>query len=140
MERLPFLIIITFLAVFPLFFAGIVWLLSVMSGWRRLAEEYGSDGEFRRAFMHMQSARMGFVNYNSVLKAGVYRDCLYLRVVFFFRPGHGPLVIPLADISGREGGSFFGSGVSLSFRQAPEIRMRITVRLAEGMERQSGGA
>jgi hypothetical protein len=103
-----------------------------MSGWRRLAEEYGSDGEFRRAFMHMQSARMGFVNYNSVLKAGVYRDCLYLRVVFFFRPGHGPLVIPLADISGREGGSFFGSGVSLSFRQAPEIRLKAwSVRAVE---------
>jgi hypothetical protein len=140
MEKLSFLIIIAFFAVFPLFFAGIIWLLSVMSGWSRLARDYGSDREFRGAFMHMHSARMGLVNYNSILKAGVYQDCLYLRVIFFFRAGHRHLVIPLAEISGRETKGFLGSEVALSFARVPDMRMRITGRLAEGIERQSGGA
>lgn len=84
---------------FPLFWCGVVWLISRF-GWHRLARHYrATAGRPREGrFEFMGSGSFGLGDYRGCLIAGVTPPGLYLSVWFLFRPGHPPLLIPWAAI------------------------------------------
>ena len=77
---------------FPVFFAA-MWiavssLLSRMGGWNSLGEYYRSAGAFSGKKWHMQSLRVGMVNYGSCVTLGADLSRLFMSVMFIFRIGH----------------------------------------------------
>jgi hypothetical protein len=98
-EALP----IFFFALFPLAFV-LLWcfvclLLSFVSGWRRLALSYATDQPPHGTPFPWQSGNVGFVQYRNCLNIYVAEDGLYLSVVWLFRLGHKPLLVPWSAIN-----------------------------------------
>jgi hypothetical protein len=73
--------------------------LSWASGWRALARRYRTSGEPGGVRFSMQSGRVGVVDYNRCLTVGVSAEGLYLAMLFFFRVGQPPLLIPWSDLT-----------------------------------------
>ena len=111
---------------------GISFLLSIFSGWRQLSRHYRSNGLFGGHRFYFQSAAMRLrASYNRVLIVGVNSEGLYLSILFPFRVGHPPLLVPWEDISWTEKpGRFFG-GFKLQFARSPSIPFLISRRLME---------
>ena len=118
---------------------GISFLLSVFSGWRQLSQYYRSSGLFEGRRFYFQSGAMRLrARYNSVLILGVNSEGLYLSILFPFRVGHPPLLVPWGDISWTEKpGRFFG-GFELQFARSPSIPFLISRRLMEKIANAAG--
>jgi hypothetical protein len=89
-------------ALFPFFFVG-MWcfvslVLSHTGGWHRLAEKFRAFRPAAGRRYWMQSARMGLVNYNSILTIHVSDEGLHLAVWWMFRLSHPALMIPWSEI------------------------------------------
>ena len=70
-------------------------------------------------------------NYGNCLTVGAGYQGLYLSVLFLFRSGHPPLLIPWSDISVRtEKGRWF-SWTEFRFSRAPSIPLRVSERLGQ---------
>jgi len=88
------LIIGGFLIVFPLFWCGIVWLISRM-GWARMAQRFSAIRPIEGRRFQGCGARLGIgTNYSGCLNVIVGHSGLYLVPMILFRPGHQPLMIP----------------------------------------------
>jgi hypothetical protein len=91
---------------FPLalavFWCAIVIMLSILSGWRRLAQSYATDLAPRGTAFLCQSGYVGFVAYRNCLSARVASEGLFLSVLWPFRPGHKTLLIPWSAIHDEE--------------------------------------
>lgn len=94
------LIPVMFLLIFPLFFCGIVFLISRLA-WARFASEFATDygkpkdGE-SASFQALRFGPLFFgANYNNIVTIAASREGLFLAPSFFlFRPGHRDLLIP----------------------------------------------
>ena len=109
---------------------GILVLISHMSGWRELSENYPSPGMLDGQMFRFQSAslRLG-TNYGGCLNVGVNQMGLHLSLVAFFRIGHPPVFIPWPDISTEEKRGFLFRGVELRFARCPSVPLIIAERL-----------
>ena len=91
-----------FLYLFPFVFIGwgalVMYMLSLMSGWRRLAQRYPARGEPTGTTFKSQSAKIGWVSYNNVLKFTIAPDGLSVSSWGPFRFAHPPFTIPWRDI------------------------------------------
>lgn len=106
-DSLLFLIPLGFLVVFPLFWMAIVFLISRMTGWARMARRFGvsSDRKFSGEGFGWSSAQFNLLGgYSNCLDIVVSRHGIYIRPVWLFRIGHEPLLIPWAAIAGIEVG------------------------------------
>jgi hypothetical protein len=99
-----------FFVLFPIFFAGlwcaICLLLSVIGGWRRLAERFPARSQPSGTRYVMQRARVGLANYKGCLTIYSSHEGLFLSVWPIFRPGHPPLFIPRDEIRNPKTGRF----------------------------------
>jgi len=123
---------------FPFFFAG-VWflvtgLLSVTSGWRKLAARFENQDEFRGTVHRFQSARISGVNFNGVLRMGVGGEGLHLVPVVLFRAFHKPLLIPWEEIQAEELRGLLTRGRRLTFRSVPGVTVDISEKTFEKLE------
>ena len=124
------------LLAFVVFWSLIVWFLSRLGGWSKLADVYPSRMPFDETCWSWQSGRLRWgVGYNGILKVCADTRALHLSVLFFFRPGNPPLSIPWEDITGRQR-TF---SVELRFHRADSVPLRISPLLAERLEEASGG-
>jgi hypothetical protein len=100
MQRFPIEIIIipAFLIFFAAFWSGLIYLISLMTGWQKLANEYRTYEPAPAEARSFRSARIGWSNYNGVLTMGVNSEGMYLAVFFLFRMGHAPLFIPWSAV------------------------------------------
>jgi hypothetical protein len=83
---------------FSLFWCFVVWLISAMGGWARLAERYRAT---RPASGHQWWNQYGFVNrarYGNALNITTNESGLFLEVMPLFRVNHAPLFIPWSDL------------------------------------------
>ena len=92
-----------FLIIFPVLWCLIVWIMSYVGGWQRLARRYAAGvrpvvGEQRSGFAGMA----GVVTYRSVLTLHLNREGFFVEVMPLFRIGHPRLFIPWSEISARE--------------------------------------
>ena len=86
------------------FFVGVwvvaVVLVSLLSGWWGLAEQYRTETPFPARMRRFQRGQMRWrTNYGNILTVVSDSRGLYLSVMFLFRLGHPPLFISWADIS-----------------------------------------
>ena len=113
-------------ALFILFWMFICYLISLVGGWRKLAEYYkrpegmlltGTKGI-------LTSLDLNGASYSGVVFIRVNDLGMYLSVLIFFRVGHPPLFIPWSDIKIEEKQSFlFGKSHYISFSKTPLIRI-----------------
>lgn len=87
-----------FALVFPVAFValwcGILLLLSRIGGWHRLAADFTAKVPPRGTRFGMQSARVGWVNYNSCRTIYSSPEGLHISVWSVCRPGHPALFLP----------------------------------------------
>jgi len=62
---------------------------------------------------------------------------LHLSVLFPFRPGHPPLLIPWQDISAIETKRGFG-GYEMRFRRVPGVAMQVSKDLGDALQAEAG--
>ena len=95
------LIVGGFLVGFPLFFLGIVYLISHISGWRSLATNYPAQEARPRNLIRTHSSVTGMVGmarYKNALRVGYNDQGLHLAVASVFAVAHPPLFIPWRNI------------------------------------------
>ena len=107
-----------FLVVFPLFWMGIVYLISRVGGWARLAERYAAQGPATGDAFRMCTARLSHLgNYRNSLNLTVSGSGIHLQPLFIFSTGHDPLFIPwnaVTDLKKRK--MLFFTSAQLSVR------------------------
>lgn len=96
------LIAVAGLLALPVFWCLVCLLLSRISGWHRLSEQYGTDQAPLGRSLSMQSGWVGIVSYRNCLSVHVAPSGLFLSVMFLLRIGHRPLLIPWSAIHGVE--------------------------------------
>lgn len=112
--------------VFPLFWGGVVTLISYLSGWQALAGFYAEDGaplrETRR-FRSLSTRRKSSVpsSYSGVITYGVSETALFISVMILFRMGHKPLKIPFSDISIEKDKGIFSHEAHLQVSKVPGL-------------------
>lgn len=131
--------LITSLA-FPLVFVamwfGICNLLSLVSGWRRVASTYASDRIPSGQRFSWQSGGVGFTSYRNSLNVQVARDGLFVGVIWPMRPGHRALFIPWSAIHDEARQQIFWLDITRFSVGTPSIaRMRLPTRIFEAKRR-----
>lgn len=127
------------------FWIAVVRLIARFGGWRRLAEAYPVDRlAFEGTRFTLQSAVLRrFVSYSCAITFTAGRDGLLLTVMWMFRPGHRPILLPWSDLSATSGTRRAGKGlrgpvVRLEARRLPEVPITISRKLADRLAEAAG--
>ena len=99
---LPFAIIGGFVIFFPLIWCCVVWLLSQIGGWSRLAKHYAARGApvYGREFRSV-TGMVGGTSYRGVLTVHVNEEGFFLEPMTLFRIAHPRLFIPWREVAER---------------------------------------
>lgn len=129
----PFLIIPLVIVGYVLFWCGLMVVIGRVSGWVLLAQKYRTDLAFDGPLWHFQQAQMRWrCNYGGVLTVGANPAGLYLKPLFFFRPGHAPLFIPWSETQIEMKRSFWsGNYMEVRFPNVPGAVIRFAEKLAK---------
>ena len=96
-------IVVLFLAAFPLFWCAILWLIAAM-GWRGLADAYPAnsdppDSAERVLFATLAiGATLRAANYGGAVNTWLSPSGMWLRPILPFRPFHPMVFIPWAHV------------------------------------------
>jgi hypothetical protein len=91
-------VLLIILASLLLMFWGISWLFGRISGWNRLAAQYGCKAPEGVWTFFRESARIGPVRYRRIVKAGLRPEGLFLSISSIVR--HKTICIPWAEFGG----------------------------------------
>lgn len=128
------------LGLFVFLWVAVGAFLSCISGWAALAEHYRTDDAFAGRRWRFRSARLGRANYNGVLTVGANALGLHLSLLFPFRSGHPPLLIPWSDVTSEPSTKrWLMPVVGFRFRRVPSVRLELPDSLAEDIAAESGG-
>ena len=119
------------------------WLIAQFSSWGAMARRFRTHSAPRGRLFRMESARIGWANYDGVLTVGVSEEGLYLAVFLPFRAGHPPLLIPWDDIHDPQARKafFFWEYVEFSVGSPALARVRLRKRIFDAVrELQQSGA
>lgn len=120
--------------VLPFFFVG-MWcavclLLSVLSGWRRLAEHFAAHDPPSGKRFSMQSGQFGLASYGNCLTIYASPEGLYISILWLFRLGHRPLFIPWEAIQNAKIHRFFWvESVAFDVGSPPIASLRLPRKL-----------
>lgn len=98
-SSVAWLVPLLFASIFPVFWAGICFLLAVLSGWRELARTYRGRLTHAEGSVSLASGRMGLTTYRSCLKVSVSGEGLGLSLFPLFAVGAPRLAIPWSAIT-----------------------------------------
>jgi hypothetical protein len=84
---------VQFIAIIPAMWCFLLWVLSRLSGWSRLAQRYRAPATVVGESAHMRTGGFGVVNYHSCLCFRVNDDGIRIAVAFPLRLCHPPLFI-----------------------------------------------
>lgn len=88
------LIPLAFTIIFPLFWCFTIWIISLMSGWRRLAKEYPVLQPPSGKAWREQTVFVKQSSYKRMLTLTTNAEGMFIEVMWLFRFGHPPLFIP----------------------------------------------
>ncbi len=122
---------------------GVMWLLSRISGWHKLAEFYLYRGEIRGVSRSFQGAMLGYsrwrlVRYRGCLTVTVDSGLLILKPWFIFGAFHPPLGIPLEELMRADRTFLFWTFCELRTVPEPRIMVLVSQRMAQWIESQAG--
>lgn len=101
-DWLIFAIIGGFLIVFPLFWCFVVWLISHVGGWQRLARHYAAgDRPVTGQRCSGVQGMVGWASYRGTLTLHFNAEGFFMEVMPLFKIGHRRLFIPWSEISAR---------------------------------------
>jgi len=92
--------IFLFLIFFVSLWLTVVFLLTKLSGWDKLAERYGDRQPFQGKIFHFYSGYVGLVRYKGTINIGINLVGLYLNPSVLFRLNYPPILIPWHEING----------------------------------------
>ena len=124
------LTIVFSLTLLAMFVAGFGLILSKIGGWGKLANHYRARKAFPKPGWWFQSAGMGVVRYNFIIKAAAAADGIYIVPMFPLRLSHAPLFIPWDDIE-IEPGTNFLSAWEYRFAKDKQIKFKVGNTLHE---------
>ena len=134
-------LIVVGIALIPVYFAGIwcavLWLLSHIGGWAKIAESYATTSRPEGVHCRGRSLQISpFANYSSCLNATVSPQGIYMIPFAIFRLGHRPLLIPWSCVGSLEEESFFVRFYFLSIEAAgKKMRLSLTREAADWIRR-----
>ncbi len=129
---------------FGLFFIGgwlvVSFMFSIVTGWNKLAERYRTYNKpdfklFRAVQVTWGSPLMA----GNIYIMGSSNKGLYLGVLFPFRIGHPPLLIPWRDLRVEKVKSFMSNKVVFKFKDGTARPLEIKENMAEKLIEGSGG-
>jgi hypothetical protein len=127
---------------FPFFFAGmwvaIGFILATTGGWQTVAAHYPLVGDAPPPVQRFGAAEFGLAAYNGVLRLAADQRGLYFAVIWLFRAGHRPFVVPWSDVTARATRRWFRAVVELRFARTPDIAVRLPRASAEALFRHGG--
>lgn len=97
-ELLPLLGPLGLVLLFAPMWVGVVTLISVTSGWRRLGHTFLLRDPTPPVPTSLATGSMGWAQYKNSLKLGADQDALYIGVFFLFRFSHPWLRIPWSHV------------------------------------------
>jgi len=129
-----------FLAFFGTWFF-VIFFISRVGGWSRLAETYRTEQPFLGSLIRFQAAQFRrSTNYNGCLNFGADPSGLYIVPVVLFRMFHPPLLIPWEEITTKPVKLLrYWTFIELRFQRAPDVPVKIKQSLAEKLVQASGG-
>src|SRR4051812_40053529 len=133
---LTLFIIVAYAVTFPLFWCGVLWLISFVDGWQGLARHYGTTLTPSGRLWTWQYGMVNWAGYNGALKLTANADGLFVETLWLFSFAHARLLIPWQDFHEVKIGYFF-------FRR--QVRAKIgspalaTMRLPAAVFEQSEG-
>ena len=113
-----------------------LWILmciafSMWGGWSQLTDRYRGTLSKAKAKWRFESASMRrMAAYPGCLKFSVGREGLGISILFLFRVGHPPLLIPWTDITTHTSESRIIKKVRLEFAKEPNVPLTISLKLA----------
>lgn len=121
---------------------GAVWLfvcglLSWISGWSGLGQEYRCGVPFTGPVWSWQTGHMRGVGFRSCLTVGADRGGLYLAMMLPFRFRHPPLYIPWSHIQVTPKRGLFISGMQFLLGPPPGVTLWLSAALAEKLRQAS---
>jgi hypothetical protein len=125
------LIVVLFLIFFVALWTFVLFILSHVSGWQRLAGRFHRERPFRGKTQRYRSARMNLVNFSAMLEIGGNEEGFYLRPMLIFRPFFKSLLIPWSEIEAEPFDWVIYRGHQLTFRSFPRIKLKILGRTFE---------
>jgi hypothetical protein len=133
-----------FLLLFVVFWFSFSWILAKRSGWAKLASAYPAPRSLDGAHWSFQSARFGRrASYRGTIHVSADSLGMHLSMFLPFRFGHPPVFVPWTELTGRQDRqSLLGvvvEFIELRFAGAPQVDCQIHGRLADELERASGG-
>jgi hypothetical protein len=78
------------------------------------------------------------MQYNNCLTVGLSSQGMYLAVLFLFRIGHPPLVIPWKEVTTTTGKTLWWRWAEFRFQQAPSVWIRFYGKLGDELLSSSG--
>lgn len=93
------LVIVMWPVLFVALWSGVVMLMSLIGGWRRLAKSYGTTAQPAgdRAVPYV-TGMVGMSRYRRLLTVTTNEDGMFIAIRWIFRIGHPTLFIPWRDI------------------------------------------
>ena len=127
---------------FALYWCFLMWMVSVIGGWRLLAGKFRATSPFSGEQWRWQAAQFRFTaHYNGVLTVGADPMRLYLAIMPLFAFAHPPLLIPWHEIPGWRRRQFlFLKQVELQLGRERPVGMRINERLALKIQAAAGAS
>jgi len=114
--------------------------ISKISGWSRLAEKYQTSEKPESKVMQAVQAQWGsFMIAGNIYTIACNSEGMYLGVLFPFRFGHPPLLIPWYDIKTSKVGGLIKNRIRLKFGNAISRPFEIYERTAEKIKECSNG-
>ncbi len=114
-------VIAAFLIVFPLFWCGVIFLISAF-GWRQLAAKYATHQPMPKD-MKLGSGMLNMARYNGTLLFKADDRGLWIKTLRLFSPGHRPLFIPWSAVQE------YNNSDSFWFYRTKFVAAGVTVRL-----------
>jgi hypothetical protein len=132
-----FLVIPIFLVSFSALWLSVCALLSWISGWHSLGQEYRCHVTFAGPLWSWQTGHMRGVGFRNCLTVGADRGGLYLANALPFRFRHPPLYIPWSHIQVTPKRGLFIPGMQFLLGPAPGVPLWLSTKLAEKVRQAS---
>ncbi len=127
-----------FLICFPLFWFAVTILLSFISGWYGLMEQYPDRAETALAILKNQSGSLGPVSMRGILSLSVCPSGLRVGIMRVFGPFCRDFFVPWNEITVTRGDRFFWKVAKLSFGQPSIGKLTLFADVADRMARAAG--
>lgn len=87
--------IAAFAVFFPLFWLGVIWLISRLGGWHSLTGEFGANARPQGETFTWITGKFSLLsNYSHSLNVTVSSHGIHIQPMLLFRVGHAPLFFP----------------------------------------------